>query len=516
MKYLNNNWAVSILAGVLLGLSFPPINLAFLSIPAFLLLFKLVDETKSNKELAYYSYFGFVIWNLITTYWLMMASLAAGVAAILANSLLMVIPLLLFRFFSKKLNSAYLIALLQAAAWVSYEYLHHHWDLAWPWLAIGNAWSNFTPIIQYISVTGHLGITFWVILSSALLHQYLKRKESPIAIISGAVFLIFPLLSLFGYFGKGEEADSYTEVAIIQPNHDSYQRYGGMSGMAEVVDSLFSITEKTITENTGLIVWPENAIEGQIYLNSGISRQISNAALRWNSAFIVGTGLVELYDNPPKLYRGFIQGHAYNIFNSALYVDKNGHVSHYNKANLVPIVERVPFLDFLSSIDIFDWVNWGEIGGYGKGNEASTLVGDSFITGGPVCYDSVYPAWIREFVKNDSNFITIITNDGWWGRTSGHHQHFAYARLRAIEFDRWIVRSANNGISGIIDNKGKVLVKTDYWERTGFVYDVPSLKNQTIYAKYGDWFSYLMLVFTFFGWGYSIFVSRDKAESFKV
>ncbi|MFY0685502.1 MAG: apolipoprotein N-acyltransferase, partial [Balneola sp.] len=92
------------------------------------------------------------------------------------------------------------------------------------------------------------------------------------------------------------------------------------------------------------------------------------------------------------------------------------------------------------------------------------------------------------------DFITIITNDGWWGNTSGHHQHFAYARLRAIEFDRWVVRSANNGFSGIIDPEGNVLQKTNYWERTGFNFDVPSKSTTTFYTQFGDWLSYFCLM----------------------
>ena len=85
-KFLENKWALSITAGVLLGLSFPPVDLSFLSFPAFILLFLLADKCDSNKQLAYYSYAGFVVWNLITTYWLMMASLVAGIAAVLANA----------------------------------------------------------------------------------------------------------------------------------------------------------------------------------------------------------------------------------------------------------------------------------------------------------------------------------------------------------------------------------------------------------------------------------------------
>ena len=98
-QYLENKWLVSLIAGILLGLSFPPMNLSFLSFPAFILFFHLADQCKSGKQLALYSYAGFLVWNLITTYWLMMASIPAGIAANLANAVLMTIPLALMRFF---------------------------------------------------------------------------------------------------------------------------------------------------------------------------------------------------------------------------------------------------------------------------------------------------------------------------------------------------------------------------------------------------------------------------------
>ena len=176
-KFLENKWALSITAGVLLGLSFPPVDLSFLSFPAFILLFLLADKCDSNKQLAYYSYAGFVVWNLITTYWLMMASLIAGIAAVLANAAIMTIPLILIRVCSKRFDKSWLIALLHASIWVSYEFLHHNWDLSWPWLTIGNAWANQVSLIQYISATGHLGISFWVIFTSSLAFLAIKNPH---------------------------------------------------------------------------------------------------------------------------------------------------------------------------------------------------------------------------------------------------------------------------------------------------------------------------------------------------
>ncbi|WP_020401979.1 apolipoprotein N-acyltransferase [Gracilimonas tropica] len=509
--FLENKWAVSITAGILLGLSFPPVNLSFLSFPAFILLFHLSSITDSYKQLAYYSYAGFVTWNLIGTYWLMMASLPAGIAAILANSVLMTIPLCLAKFFADKGKSPVLIALLQASAWVGYEYLHHHWDLSWTWLAIGNAWANWTGIIQYISVTGFLGISFWVIFTSALTYRFLLSRDKILAYTTIAVFILFPAWSFVLYSSTteiGSTSGEPVEVAIVQPNHDSYLSYGGMSGLREVVDSLFTLTSRTITPGTDLIIWPENAIDGAIFADSRTALRIADSAKSWNTSFITGTGLFKSYEsNTDELYRGILKdsGRPYNYFNAALFIKPDGNISDYEKANLVPIVERIPFVETLAAVDIFDWVNWGKIAGFGKGDDPDMIQTPDFTTPGLICYDSVYPSWIREFVRNDASFITIITNDGWWGNTSGHLQHFAYARLRAIEFDRWIARSANNGVSGIISPNGEIIRETEYWTRTGFTATIYNRSTKTFYTRFGDWLPLACLILSFIFCGFYSF-----------
>jgi apolipoprotein N-acyltransferase len=102
-------------------------------------------------------------------------------------------------------------------------------------------------------------------------------------------------------------------------------------------------------------------------------------------------------------------------------------------------------------------------------------------------------------VHEGAGFLTIITNDGWWGDSAGHKQHFAYARLRAIEQRMWIARSANNGISGIISPDGKVQKKTEYWTEDAFTFTIYNSDHQTFYNRFGDWLGYLSLISVVFG-----------------
>lgn len=503
----NTKWALSLTIGILLGLSWPPFPFPFLVFPAYFLLFRLIDLCNSAREAAYWSYPGFVAWNIITTYWMVMATVAGGIAAILANSAVMTLPVMLMYLAQKKVSHKGVVALLQTSSWISYEYLHHHWDLAWPWLATGNAWANVPELVQYISATGYLGISFWVLLVSALMYQATKIKSKKLAYGAAVVVIVFPLISLIQLQFLSVEAGETVETVVAQPNFDSYQDYGGFQTPEVSMSHLLNITDSVKTNNTELILWPENGLHPYVAsrtVNDSRSNEIKSrlkaTAAEWNTTIIGGAHFYEYFsgDEAPPLSRPS-GSTSFLPYNAALAFQPDRTLEIYRKYNLVPIVERVPFVHFLNAIDVFGLVEWADIQGFGKGYNADQFqVGPTQVPA-LICYDSVFPSWARQFVTGGAGFITVITNDGWWGDTSGHEQHFAYARLRAIEFRRWVVRSANNGISGIIAPSGNIKVETEYWTTTAFRYDVPVINEQTLYARLGDWLPISMIIITGFG-----------------
>lgn len=518
-QFWNSSWVLSITAGVLLGLSYPPVPLPFLIFPAFLLVFRIIDLSDSAREAAYKIYPAFLIWNIITTYWLVMATFAGGVAAILANAAVMTIPVMLQYKVQQLKISPWLIALLQTAFWLTYEFLHHQWDLAWPWLVIGNAWANVPQLVQYISVTGYWGISLWVIFTTALAYQYLKKPKQKTKIALISILLVFPAWSIsISAFESETKHEQTHEVVVVQPNLDSYEPNGGFDSAQQANNHLLSLTDSVITENTRLIAWPENAVQNQILNIDGYrnfsdrtKKQLKNYTEKQDATLIAGATFLEFYkhDIPALPYES--QRGAYLPFNAALGFSPDKPMEAYRKHNLVPIVERIPFVHFLNAIDVFGSVNWNQIQGYGKGHHPDQFTVNGTTTPALICYDSVFPSWVRNYVENGSGYLTIITNDGWWGNTSGHEQHFAYARLRAIEFDRWIVRSANNGISGIIAPDGSIKIETPYWKSTAFNYEVPVLTSKTLYARFGDWLPYLMMILSIFGIGFYFFEKKSNS-----
>jgi apolipoprotein N-acyltransferase len=113
-----------------------------------------------------------------------------------------------------------------------------------------------------------------------------------------------------------------------------------------------------------------------------------------------------------------------------------------------------------------------------------------------ICYEVVYPNLIRQFVTRGSELLTTITNDAWFGRTSAPYQHFAQASMRAIEEGRYVVRSANTGISGIVDPYGRVLARTGIFQSAVLIGEARFLRTSTFYTRHGDILAYASAVMT--------------------
>lgn len=512
VQFWNRKWWLSIAAGVLLGLSFPPFPFPFLMFPAFIFLLRVCDLTTSYRETALTGFAGFLIFNVITTYWLMVATIVAGIPAMVANAILMTIPFSVMKLARERFNQPLLIAFLQASAWVAFEFLHHRWDLAWPWLTLGNGFSNAIPFIQYISVTGALGISFWVIFVSSLLYHVIKQPEGRHIWPASTAALLPLAISLAMFWSYTDEPSDSLEIAVMQPNYDSYLDMAGYDDPYEPLENLLEFTDSVRTGNTALTLWPENALIGNIERGypARMDNLIMSYAGMWDFPVISGASVIRYYEDHeiPDLYRGYYRGMPYNVFNAAVahYPDRT--ITHYEKGKLVPFIERFPFVDFLSRFE-FTGVDWGAIAIFGKGIDRTMFDVEGHQIPALICYDSVYPDWVRKFVLDGAGIITVITNDGWWGNTSGHIQHYDYARLRAIENRRTVIRSANNGLSGAIGPDGRIHVKTEYWTRDGFVYDASIYDTTTFYTRHGDLIGWMSL-FSAFGFLMFHFVTRRK------
>jgi apolipoprotein N-acyltransferase len=196
-------------------------------------------------------------------------------------------------------------------------------------------------------------------------------------------------------------------------------------------------------------------------------------------------------------------------YNSAFLLRKDGSVAGiYQKMHLVPFGEFVP----LQRLLFFVGPLVEQVGGFSPGREMVMLPTSFGPISTAICYEIVFPRLVREAVLRGSQLLTTITNDAWYGHSSAPFQHFLQAQMRAIEQGRYLARAANTGISGFVDPYGRVLQKSEIFEREMLVGEVRMLESRTIYGRIGDLVAYICLVLTagalFFSGGISGYRSR--------
>jgi apolipoprotein N-acyltransferase len=318
------------------------------------------------------------------------------------------------------------------------------------------------------------------------------------------VLLVVPILLSWIISGREKKivnsdiAKAIKNVVIVQPNIDPYnEKFAG--DIESQIQKLIILSEQQIDNNTTLVVWPETAIPAQV--SEDHIKEDYRFFPVWSFLqrhpflnLITGIDSYKTYgtrkENATKTARlDTPSGIYYDVFNTAAYFDADTNVVLYHKAKLVPGVETLPsFLNFMSS-----WFeDFGGISGtLGRDSERKVFVPwDNHFKAAPIiCYESIFGDYITEYVRKGANILTVITNDGWWGNTPGYRQHMNYARLRAIETRKWVVRSANTGISCFIDPMGNV-INAQPWDKAASIkYAVPVNNRQTFFVTHGDMLS---------------------------
>ncbi len=485
---------LSVLSGLLLAFAWPEIGAFPILFFAFVPLLMLEDEVqksahpKKGRIVFWCSFLAFFIFNAITTYWVYHATLFGAIAAFLVNATLMATSFYIFHKIKEntKERLGYLALLV---VWVSMEYLHLNWELSWPWLTLGNGFANVPDVVQWYEYTGILGGTLWVLLMNILLFRLAKIKTTKAMSLPLAV-LIIPLLFSYSLIPDVKSEDQL-EVLIIQPNVDPYTDKFNVGYKQQLADFI-ALSKTKLNQETDLLVGPETALLEGIWENK-IEATYSIRAFRElqvafpNLNILVGASTYKMFghgENKTATARQIRNENIfYDAYNSAIFIPDSGEVQVYHKTKLVPGVEKMPFPNILDKLADLAVDLGGISGSLGSENKVHQFVVNNKIITPLICYESIY----GDLQKGKTNLITIITNDGWWKNTAGYKQHFEYARLRAIEQRKTIIRSANTGISGVINIKGEVVESTNWNEAICIAADVELNNEITFYSIFGDY-----------------------------
>lgn len=401
MKTLKKShlWLLSILSGVLLAAAWPTEGftpLIFLAlIPLFLVEDYVLERQKSidageGKKQKYhifgYSYLTFLIWNIMTTWWIWFSTPAACLA-FAANALLMALTFTLFHyscrhFFKKGMRWSVLFIF-----WIGFEYFHHNWDISWPWLTLGNVFATKPQWVQWYEYTGVLGGSLWVLSVNVALFYFIKRfiyehrksksvetqgqtavghniPTSRKPLVTGCLLILIPLtfsmIRFYTYQEKGEKV----EVVVVQPNIDPYNEQFNLSPV-EAVDRMISLAKPQLTSQTRFIVTPESMIQENVWENaldhSPSIQRIREFLQRYPQTWLIA-GISTLTQVKPedsleagvrKFRKVTDPNHRfYRIHNTVMSIGgSQKDIPLRHKSKLTPAVEIMPFADKLRFIE---------------------------------------------------------------------------------------------------------------------------------------------------------------------
>ncbi|MFM6976378.1 MAG: apolipoprotein N-acyltransferase [Sphingobacteriaceae bacterium] len=504
---------LALLSSFLLWLAWPPIPytgpvLLFALVPLLLAVDQIAQSATSHKgrQILGLCFAAFAAWNTASIYWVY-NSLASAMAAPLAvlislipfglGALLMTLAFWAY-YQSQKLFSRFWSYLALISFWITYEWLHQSWDLAFPWMNLGNGFAQTHQLVQWYEFTGIYGGTLWILVSNILLFEIIRTKIGPVRWFSRSVYIymawvIVPLsYSLYRYYNY-EERINPANVVVVQPNIDPYAKYGSMPASVQL-QQLIHLSDSLGQNNTEFFIWPETAIpeltdEEQIRTNANFVSVQQFLNKYKNGNVLSGIESYRLYQSRLTATAKFDENSRlyYDSFNAAIQIENSAQVSFYHKSKLVPGVEQLPFASALAFMKPAFAAFGGSTGGYGQQEKPSVFYAQSGLGVSPViCYESIWGNYVAESVKQGASFIAIMTNDAWWGNTSGKDQHLAYAKLRAIENRRWVTRSANTGISAFINQRGDVVQQSQWWVPAALKTDINLNEETTFYTQHGD------------------------------
>jgi apolipoprotein N-acyltransferase len=529
---------LSILSAALLTAAWPVWGFAPLLFVAFIPLLYVQqiisgDNRLRARHLFLYAYLTFVLWNLLTTWWVSFASGGGAALAILTNALLMALVFLIFHKLKRNLPERVGTFIL-IPVWISFEFFHLDWDLSWPWLTLGNGLAANYKWIQWYEYTGVFGGSFWILIINVLIFEIFVHRNTLLRkfslrltyIVIAAALFIFPIIiSLIRYHNFDTRANTVApiNVVVVQPNVDPYVKF--TSDFREMTENMLSLAESKTDSYTDYVVFPETSLIESLWENDiqyawtiNRLRQIvrEHPKLKFVSGATTGYEYAPNEKRSPTARKYTDEDKYYESYNTALQVDCTKTIQLYHKSKLVPGVEKMPFPKILGFLGKYAIDLGGTIGSLGMQDER-TVFHSKYGPGkiAPViCYESIYGDYVSQYIRNGADYIFIVTNDGWWGDTPGYKQHLLYGRMRAIETRKSIARSANTGISCFIDQRGDIYQQQPWWKASAIKQTLYSTAGMTFYTRHGDYIARIMQWLTLGGfiWGMIRIIRKRKMK----
>jgi len=381
------------------------------------------------------------------------------------------------------------------AVWVTFEYLRGILIGGFPWIPLGNTMVTLLPLAQLASIVGVYGLSIFVaLLNTGFTVTAISAGRRRVA-VGAATLALIALVSVWGGLRLSTNAltnGTPIKVGLIQGNIAQTDKWNpARAGM--ILDRYLQMSRQAVANGAQFLIWPESSTP--FYFEEDMSGdQVRDLVRALGVPLLLGSDEMEDGD-PPRNY------------NAAFMLDTHGATAAvYRKIHLVPFGEYVPFQRVL----FFVGPLVEAVAAFSAGTRVTMLPVAGHMVSTAICYEVTYPQLAREAVRNGSELLTTVTNDAWYGESSAAFQHFEMAVMRAIEQGRYLVRSANTGISGIVDPYGRVVIRTNLFETTAVVGEVRFVQARTVYARIGDLAVFLSAALIVLALGVAFFQGRKR------
>jgi apolipoprotein N-acyltransferase len=364
-------------------------------------------------------------------------------------------------------------------AWVAAEWGRGHLMGGFPWGLLGYTQYARLPAIQIAELGGVYAVSFVILAVNASVGAavLLPWRRAVIALTIGVVLLGTTLA--FGMWRLREpEPPEQTRVTVMQPSIEQPLKWDPDQA-ATTLGIYLALSRRAAADAPALVVWPETATPTPLARDPGLAAILRGLAGNLHTALVVGS--IDVEGRNPVVLR-----------NSAYLLTERGIEGRYDKMHLVPFGEYVPLSGVIGFVR-----GWAEfISELEPGSRTVVFPGPPAPFGVVICYEGIFPELVRDFVRNGARVIVNITNDAWFGRTSGPLQHLAMYSFRAVEHRTSVVRAANTGVSAFIAPSGQITRRLGLFERDVMTMPVALRARTTLYTRFGDWVAYLGLLVT--------------------
>jgi len=395
------------------------------------------------------------------------------------------------------------MSILLPFLWTAVEYLRMVTPFGgFPWILIGYSQGGYALVVQSADLGGVWIITFLIALVNGAIADVMDWRADPEKFpfpkgaVTAAVLLMVANLVYGAYRIRDVRLrnDKARPLIAAALQGDIRQDMKWEDSTAEMILMRYvELHRQAIEKGARFVVWPEAAtpfaferdFNGMI-----LARQLANSG----TYTLLGSADYTV-ENEKRRYS-----------NSAYFVGPSGIEGKYSKMHLVPFGEYIPFVKYLAFIDK---IVKGAAGNFNAGKNIEVFKLPEGTVSVIICYEAIFGSEVRRFRKAGAELLVNITNDAWFGDTSAPRQHLAMAAFRCVENHCWMVRSANTGISAIIDPLGKIRASTKIFTKTLLVEEVKLMPGVTPYARWGDIFLYAVLAACVAGLGW-VFIAKRK------